>query len=62
MTRPQQPDPSPAPGSRPPEYVVEAWVSPQLKDRIRRPGATLANPEQPDPQREIPEPELEAEL
>ncbi len=37
MTRPRQPDPSPQPGTRAPEYVIELWVSPQLQDRIHRP-------------------------
>jgi hypothetical protein len=37
MTRPRQPDPSPRPGTRPPDYVIELWVSPQLQDRTGRP-------------------------
>ena len=36
MTRPRQPDPSPSPGTRPPEYVIELWVSPQLTERTSR--------------------------
>jgi hypothetical protein len=51
MTRPRQPDPSPPPGTRPPEYVIEAWVSPQIQDRIRRP-VTRTSQRQPNPQRE----------
>jgi hypothetical protein len=61
MKRSRQPDLSPPPGTRPPEYVIEAWVSPQLKDRIRRPTATRTDQRQPDPQREPSQPELEAE-
>jgi hypothetical protein len=60
MTRPPQPDPSPPPGTRPPEYVIEAWVSPQLKDRIRRPAARTGQ-KQPHPRSKAPQPELEAE-
>jgi hypothetical protein len=48
MTRPRQPDPGPPPGTRPPEYVIELWVSPQLQDRARRPART--GHRQPDPQ------------
>ena len=51
MTRPRQPDPSPPPGTRPPEYAIELWVSPQLQDRTRRP-ATRTGQRQPDPQSE----------
>jgi hypothetical protein len=60
MKRPRQPDPSPPPGTRPPEYVMEVWVSPQLKDRICRPTAR-AGQKQLDPQNEAPQEELEAE-
>jgi hypothetical protein len=49
MTRPRQPDPSPPPGTRPPEYVIELWVSPQLTERTRRP-ATRTGHRQPAPQ------------
>jgi hypothetical protein len=49
MTRPRQPDPSPPPGTRPPEYVIELWVSPQLQDRAYR-AATRTGHRQPDPQ------------
>ena len=53
-------DPRPAPGTRPPEYVAELWVSHQLKDKIHQldPApdiATVARHIRP------PEPELEAE-
>jgi hypothetical protein len=51
MTRPRQPDPSPQPGTRPPEYVIELWVSPQLQDRIHRP-TTRAGQRPLNPQRE----------
>src|SRR5207247_6123946 len=58
MTRPRQPDPSPQPGTRPPEYVIELWVSPQLTQRTRRavtpmrarrrPPAGEPRPQEPD--------------
>jgi hypothetical protein len=35
VNQPPDRDPRPAPGTRPPEYVAEIWVSHQLKDRIR---------------------------
>jgi len=60
MKRPPRPDPGPPPGTRPPEYVMEVWVSPQLKDRIR-PAATRAGQKQPHPQGKAPQLELEAE-
>jgi hypothetical protein len=41
--------------------VIEVWVSPQLKDRIRRLVATRSDQRQLDSQREAPRPELEAE-
>ena len=62
MKRPRQPDPSSLPGTRPPEYVIEAWISPQLKDRIRRPIAIRTGQKQLDPQSEAPQQEPEAEL
>jgi hypothetical protein len=48
MTRSRQPDPSPPTGTRPPEYVIELWVSPQLQDRAYR--AASPGHRQPDPQ------------
>jgi hypothetical protein len=60
VKQPSDRDPRPAPGTRPPEYVAELWVSHQLKDKIHHldpaPGAAQAA-------RQIrpPEPELEAE-
>ena len=60
MKQPHHPAPNPAPGTRSPEYVIEAWVSPQLKDRIRR-AATRADPERPELQGEAQQAELEAE-
>src|SRR5215472_15411151 len=60
MTGPRRPGPSPAAGTRPPEYLVEAWVSPQLKDRIRHLAATPKDQRQPGLQGEAPQPELEA--
>jgi hypothetical protein len=53
-------------GTRPPEYVIVTWVSAQLRDRIQRNGAALAQDRQ-DPgrhrhgRRAEPEAELEAE-
>ena len=41
MTQHQR-DPGPPPGSRPPAYVVELWVSEQLRDRTQRSGRSLA--------------------
>ncbi len=32
----------PLAGSRPPEYVIVTWVSGQLRDRVQRNGASLA--------------------
>lgn len=29
-------------GGRPPEYVIVTWVSAQLRDRVQRNGASLA--------------------
>ena len=52
MKQPRQPDPSPPPGTRVPEYVVEVWVSRQLKDRIRRLGVITADSGQRAPQNE----------
>ena len=34
-------DTNPEPGTRPPEYVIETWVSKQLRDRIQRTGRSL---------------------
>ena len=60
VKQPSDHEPRPAPGTRPPEYVAELWVSHQLKDKIHHldpsPGAaTVARQIRP------PEPELEAE-
>jgi hypothetical protein len=40
-------DASPLPGTRPPEYVIELWVSPQLRERIQRTGAAAAEAGRP---------------
>src|SRR5262249_41164256 len=61
MKRLRQPDPSPPPGTRPPEYVIEVWVSPQLKDRVHRTTAIRTDQKQLDPQSEAQREELEAE-
>lgn len=42
MKSPPGRDISPEPGTRPPEYVIETWVSKQLRDRIQRTGISLA--------------------
>src|SRR5205823_13950759 len=60
MKRPGQPDPSPPPGTRPPEYVIELWVSPQLSDRARRP-TTRTGRRQPDLRSEAPQEAPETE-
>jgi hypothetical protein len=53
-------EPSPPPGTRAPEYVVQAWVSEQLKDKIRRLEATPAS-SRPAGCERAPEPDREAE-
>jgi hypothetical protein len=60
MKQPPGHDPSPAPVTRGPEYVVEAWDSEQLKDKIRRLDATPASSRQARHER-APEPDREAE-
>jgi len=60
--RPPSAGPPPA-GRRPPEYVIELWVSPQLTARAQRQAAPPAGLWQlglrdPDPE---PDPEPEAE-
>jgi hypothetical protein len=53
-------DPSPPPKTRPPEYLVEAWVSEQLKEKIRRLDAAPGRSRGAE-HRRAPEPDLEAE-
>jgi len=60
MTRPRQPDPSPQPGTRPPEYVIELWVSPQLTERTSR-AVTRMGERQRTPQGEARPEDPEAE-
>jgi hypothetical protein len=60
VKQPSDRDPRPEPGTRPPEYVAELWISHQLKDKIHHldptPGiAKVARHIRP------PERELEAE-
>jgi hypothetical protein len=49
-------------GRRPPEYIIVAWASQQLRDRIQHAGLSLAealraaDPPEPGPQ---PDPEAE---
>ncbi len=59
MKKPQDRDASHTPGTRPPEYVIETWVSEQLRDRIQRNGKALAEARQAASR--TPEPDLEAE-
>ena len=62
VKQPQDRDAGHTPGTRPPEYVIELWVSKQLRDRIQRYGRSLAEAEQaPDAQTRAPQPDLEAE-
>jgi hypothetical protein len=49
-------------GRRPPEYVIETWVSEQLRNRIQRNGMSLAQALQvEDTLARAPQAELEAE-
>jgi hypothetical protein len=58
----QKTDANVPPGTRPPAYVVELWVSEQLRDRTQRNGRSLAEALQlEEAQRQPDEPELEAE-
>jgi hypothetical protein len=50
MNQPQDQAAHPLGGPRHPEYVVELWVSAQLRDRIRRNNAALTHDHQ-DPAR-----------
>jgi hypothetical protein len=66
MKQPRDRDTGRTPGTRPPEYVIETWVSEQLRDRIQRTGKSLAEALQATDththaQRRAPEAELEAE-
>ena len=42
MTQPSHPDAHPRVAPRPPEYVTVNWASEQLRDRIQRNNAALA--------------------
>jgi hypothetical protein len=55
MKQPQDKDADPAPGSRPPEYVIVTWVNEQLRDRLQRTAAALADMRQVSRMR-MPEP------
>jgi hypothetical protein len=60
MKRPSEPPASEA-GYRRPDYVIETWVSEQLRNRMQRHGASLAEVfRQADPQAREPDTELEA--
>ena len=41
MKHPQNKDADPAPGTRPPEWVVVTWVNEQLRVRLQRNAAAL---------------------
>jgi hypothetical protein len=60
MKRARQPDPGLPPGTRPPEYVIEVWVSPQLTERTGRP-TTHTGKRELDPQGEARQEEPEGE-
>ncbi len=66
MKQPPDPGAHPLACLRPPEYVIELWVAKELRDRIRRNNAALAQ-ERQDRGRQRhgrkaePEAELEAE-
>jgi hypothetical protein len=62
MTQHQR-DPGPPPGTRPPAYVVELWVSQQLHDRTQRNSRSLAEALEAEvpPDRRPGEPDFEAE-
>ena len=65
MSQPHDPGARPLAGPRRPEYVIEIWVSEQLRERIRRNNAALAHDHQDARRRggrkAEPQPELEAE-
>jgi hypothetical protein len=62
MRQPLDRGPAPAPGTRPPAYVVELWVSEQLRDRLERNSISLTEALQPpDKPAAPPEPDVEAE-
>jgi hypothetical protein len=41
MKQPQESDPSPPQGTRPPEYLIVSWINAELRDRIQRNNAAL---------------------
>jgi hypothetical protein len=46
MKQPQEDDPSYSRGTRPPEYVIVTWISAELRDRLQRNNAALAQARQ----------------
>jgi hypothetical protein len=64
--QPSERDAHPLEGPRPPEYVIVTWVSEQLRERLQRNSAALAQDRQ-DPGRQRhgrraePDAEIEAE-
>ncbi len=64
MKQPPERDAHPLAGPRPPDYVIVTWMSEQLRDRLRRNNAALAQDRQ-DPGRQarglLTEPEAERE-
>jgi hypothetical protein len=66
MNQPQDQAAHPFDRARHPEYVIELWVSAQLRDRIRRNNAALAHDHEEPARRRggrkaEPQAELEAE-
>ena len=61
VKQPSDREPRPAPGTRPPEYVAELWVSHQLKDKIHHLDPARSTAGKAGRQIRPPEPELEAE-
>ena len=61
VKQPSDHEPRPAPGTRPPEYVAELWVSHQIKDKIHHLDPAAPGAAEVARQIQAPEPELEAE-
>ena len=51
MKQPQNKDADPAPGSRPSEWVIVTWVNEQLRDRLQRNRAAVAEIHQAEARR-----------
>jgi hypothetical protein len=46
MKQAQEDDPSRPQGTRPPEYIIVTWINAELRDRIQRNNAALAQARQ----------------